>query len=95
MKSVYLCKDVNVGGRLGQAWQCHAKSTESGWSDNEMGGYPTMKWRNKITYLDALTSAPCSTSSFTSRSFPPDDAACNGNTSSRTELIGVRARAHT
>ena len=29
------------------------------------------------TYLEALTSAPCPTSSLTTRSFPPDDAAYN------------------
>jgi hypothetical protein len=32
------------------------------------------------TYLEVLTSAPCSINSFATRSFPPDDAACRGRT---------------
>lgn len=40
------------------------------------------------TYLEEFTSAPCSINNFTTKSFPPNDTACNGKTPSRTELIG-------
>jgi hypothetical protein len=71
-ESVYLWKNVNV---------CRL-------CDSEMGSYPIMKWNMEFTYIDALTSASCPIDSFTSRSFPPDKAACNSNTLSKTEFIG-------
>lgn len=57
------------------------------------GGAVGSAWEMEITArraanLEALTSAPCSMRSFTTRSFPPEEAAWSGSTPSRTELMG-------
>jgi hypothetical protein len=58
-------------------------------ADGMMGGYdsPIMKWIT-VSHLNAFKPPPCSIDSFATRSFPPDEALCNGNMPSGAELIG-------
>jgi hypothetical protein len=86
-----LCVNANFRGKVGQATPRGQKVYEN---YNKISGYEILvsKWITMYRTLTLMDShPPLAQSDFRARSFAPVEAPCNGNTPSRTKLIGVRA----
>jgi len=76
---------IRSGGDTGRQFNATPRVQNVNRLITKMSGYPNNEMEKRV---NLLTSAPCSTNSFTTRSFPPDETAWNCNKPSRTEFIG-------